>query len=122
MTGDDEEALADFGVDETVVLEPLNLAAVREIAILYAPAHAADDIPDEWLLNVSGGVPRRVHEIAGHWARREAARRVSAVAGRAAAGRADLRSIESELADNVEALEAARDRVDRIGRRSGRAA
>ncbi len=115
VTGDDEEALADFGADETVVLEPLNLAAVREIAMLYAPAHAADGIPDEWLLNVSGGVPRRVHEIAGDWARREAARRVSAVAGRAAAGRADLRSIESELADNVEALEAARDRVDRIG-------
>jgi len=115
VTGDDEEALADFGADETVVLEPLNLAAVREIAMLYAPAHAADGTPDEWLLNVSGGVPRRVHEIAGDWARREAARRVSAVAGRAAAGRADLRSIESELADNVEALEAARERVDRIG-------
>ena len=29
----------------------------------------------------SGGVPRRVHEVAGQWARREAARRVDAVAG-----------------------------------------
>jgi WD40 repeat protein/DNA-binding SARP family transcriptional activator/energy-coupling factor transporter ATP-binding protein EcfA2 len=115
VTGDDEEALAEFGAAETVVLEPLSLAAVREIATLYAPSHVADGIPDEWLFNVSSGTPRRVHEIAGDWARREAARRVNAVADRAAAGRVDLRSIESELADNVEALEAARDRVDRMG-------
>jgi WD40 repeat protein/DNA-binding SARP family transcriptional activator len=115
VTGDDDEALADLGADVTVVLEPLGLAAVREIATLYAPGHAGDGMPEEWLFNVSGGVPRRVHEIAGDWARREAARRVNAVAGRAAAGRADLRSIESELTDGVQALEAARERVDRMG-------
>ena len=114
VTGDDEEALADFGADATVVLSSLSRAAVHEIALIYAPAFARDDIPDDSLLDASGGMPRQVHELAGEWARREAARRVNAVAGRAAAGRADLRLVESELADGVEALEAARERVARV--------
>ena len=42
----------------------------------------------------SGGVPERVHEVASEWARREAARRVDAVAGRAAAGRVQARALE----------------------------
>ena len=115
VTGDDAEALHDLGAEDTLVLTPLDRAAVREIALVYAPAHPEDDVPDDWLLEASAGSPRRVHELASQWARREAARRVSAVAGRAAAGRADLRSIESELAGNVVELEAARERVARIG-------
>ena len=114
VTGDEEEALADFGADATVVLSSLDRAAVHEIALIYAPAFARDDIPDDSLLDASGGMPRQAHELAGEWARREAARRVNAVAGRAAAGRADLRLAESELADGVEALEAARERVARV--------
>ena len=115
VIGDDAKALHDLGAEDTLVLTPLDRAAVREIALLYAPAHPEDDVPDDWLLEASAGSPRRVHELASQWARREAARRVSAVAGRAAAGRADLRSIESELAGNVVELEAARERVARIG-------
>ncbi len=114
VTGDDEDALADFGTDDSLVLSSLGRAGVHEIALMYAPAYARDGIPDDWLLDASGGMPRQVHELAGEWARRETAQRVNAVAGRAAAGRADLRLIESELADGVEALEATRERVARI--------
>src|SRR5207344_1112524 len=62
-------------------------------------------------LGASGGVPRRVHELAGQWVRREAARRVGAVAGRAAADRGELRSAEAELAGNILELQAAHERV-----------
>jgi WD40 repeat protein/DNA-binding SARP family transcriptional activator/molybdopterin-guanine dinucleotide biosynthesis protein len=114
VTGDDQDALADFGADATVVLSSLGREAVHEIALIYAPAFARDDIPDDSLLDASGGMPGHAHELAGEWARREAARRVNAVVGRAAAGRADLRMVESELADGVEALEATRERVARV--------
>ena len=114
VTGDDEEALADFGADDSLVLSSLGHAAVHEIALMYAPAYARDGIPDDWLLDACGGMPRQAHELAGEWARGQTAQRVNAVAGRAAAGRADLRLIESELADGVEALEATRERVARI--------
>ena len=67
-------------------LEPLDAEAVRAIAARYAPGKRAGDVPAEWLLEASGGVPRRVHELASQWARREAARHVGAVAGRAEAG------------------------------------
>ena len=66
-------------------------------------------MPAEWLLDVSDGVPRRVHELASRWARREAARRVDAAAGRTAAGRAELRSMEAELTGGVIELQAARE-------------
>ena len=46
-------------------------------------------IPVEELLATSRGVPRRVHEAASEWARREATRRVDALAGRTAAGRSE---------------------------------
>jgi WD40 repeat protein/DNA-binding SARP family transcriptional activator/energy-coupling factor transporter ATP-binding protein EcfA2 len=114
VTGDDQDALADFGADDSLVLSSLGRAGVHEIALMYAPAYARDGIPDDWLLDASGGMPRQAHELAGEWARSETAQRVNAVAGRAAAGRADLRLIESELADGVEALEATRERVARI--------
>ena len=48
---------------------------------------SAQDAPVEELLAASGGVPRRVHEVVGRWARREAERRVGSAAGRTAAGR-----------------------------------
>ena len=54
----------------------------RLIAGLYAPAGDGDAVPVETLLATSRGVARRVHEAASEWARREATRRVDAVAGR----------------------------------------
>jgi hypothetical protein len=86
--------------------------AVRAIADGYARAPAGEDVPAEWLLKASEGVPRRVHEIASQWARREAGRRVGAVAGRAAAGRRELRAMETELADDLVELQAARERAE----------
>jgi WD40 repeat protein/DNA-binding SARP family transcriptional activator len=107
------EAVAALEPNETLALEPLDVEAVREITALYAPDHAAEDVPAEWVLGASAGVPRRVHDLASKWARREAARRVGTIAGRAAAGRAELRSMEAELAGGVARLQSARERAER---------
>ena len=77
----------------TCSLAPLDAAGVRRIALRYG-----DEPPVDALLSASDGVPERVHELASAWARREAARRVDAVADRAAAGRKQARALESELA------------------------
>ena len=90
-----------------LVLDPLDESSVRAIVTQYAPPEAADDIPAGQLLSESAGIPRRVHDLASRWARREAAQRVQAVASRAAAGRADLRSLENELAGGVFQLQTA---------------
>jgi WD40 repeat protein/DNA-binding SARP family transcriptional activator/energy-coupling factor transporter ATP-binding protein EcfA2 len=111
-TGTDGTALARLGAGDSLVLRALEVEAVRTIAARYAPGRAAArEVPAELLLQASAGVPRRVHEVAGQWARREAARRVQAVAGRAAAGRTQLRSMELELASDVVELQAAHERV-----------
>ena len=99
------EALTGVAADDALLLAPLGAEAVRAVA-------AAADVPAEWLLDASGGVPRRVHEMVSRWARREAARRVELAAGRTAAGRAELRSMESELAGGVIELQAAQDRAE----------
>jgi WD40 repeat protein/DNA-binding SARP family transcriptional activator len=109
--GRDTDALARLGAGGSLTLAPLDAEGVRAIATPYSPGSAADEVPAEWLLEASGGVPSRVHEVASQWSRREAARRVSAVAGRAAAGRAELRSMESELAGGVVELQAAGERL-----------
>jgi WD40 repeat protein/DNA-binding SARP family transcriptional activator len=109
-SGEDVEALARLGADGALTLVPLDVETVRAIAVRYAPGRGGEDVPAEWLLEASGGVPRRVHEVAGQWARREAARRVDAVAGRAAAGRTELRSMEAELASDVVELQVAHER------------
>jgi WD40 repeat protein/DNA-binding SARP family transcriptional activator len=96
-------------------LEPLGASAIRGIASLYVPDHDGDDIPATWLLEASGGIPRRVHEVARQWARREAARRVGAVAGPAAARRVELRSMEDELAGGVVQLQTVRQHVEPAG-------
>ena len=110
-TGVAAEPLAGLGSHHALMLRPLDEQAVGRIAAGYAPGLADDDVPAQWLQQASGGVPRHVHEVAGQWARREAARRVGAVAGRAAAGRAELRSIESELTGDLVELQAARERI-----------
>jgi WD40 repeat protein/DNA-binding SARP family transcriptional activator len=109
---EDAEALTSLGIDGVLALEPVDVEAVRSIALRYAPGRAGEEVPADRLLDTSGGVPRRVHEVARQWARREASRRVSAVAGRTAAGRAELRSLESELTGTVVDLQAARERAD----------
>ena len=78
---------------------PLDLDDIREIAGLYIGA-SADALPAS-LLESTGGVPRRIHRNVSEWALAEANRRLGAAASRAAAGRSDLRSVESELAGNV---------------------
>ena len=108
LSGDgDAGALARLPPDGSLLLQPLDVDAVHAIAVRYAPGHLGQDVPAEWLLDASGGVPLRVHELASQWARREAARRVGAVAEQAKVGRAELRSMEDELAVGVVDLQAA---------------
>jgi WD40 repeat protein/DNA-binding SARP family transcriptional activator len=95
-----------------LVLSPLDRSAVRAIVTRYSPAAAADQPPEEWLLGASRGVPGMIHELAEEWAQkaaREAARRIENGARRTASQRADLRSMERELAADVVVLEAARE-------------
>ena len=105
--GDEPGSLGDLAPAESLVLGPLDLAAVHAIALRYVPSHGSTDVPAQRLLQASQGVPSRVHELAREWARREAARRVKAGAERAALGRLELRSMEVALADDVVELEAA---------------
>ncbi len=88
---------------------PLDLDDIREIAGLYIGA-SADALPAS-LLESTGGVPRRIHRNVSEWALAEANRRLGVAASRAAAGRSDLRSVESELAGNVVDLQLIRDRA-----------
>jgi WD40 repeat protein/DNA-binding SARP family transcriptional activator len=99
------EALEGLEAGGVLHLKRLGSRAIGEIAALYVPDSASQDVPAEWLLGASDGVPRRVHDVASLWARRETARRVGAVAGRAAVGRSQLRSLEDELAGGVVELQ-----------------
>ena len=114
-TGLQAAALARMGPRESIALEPLDADSVRAIAGLYAPS-GDDAIPVETLLATSGGVARGVHEAASEWARREATRRVDAVADRTAAGRSEARALEAELAGSVVELQSARERAGRVAR------
>jgi WD40 repeat protein/DNA-binding SARP family transcriptional activator len=105
-----EDADVIAGAGARLDLTPLGAQEVRAIALGYVPGRMDEDVPVDWLLDASGGVPGRIHEIARRWARREAARRVGAVAGRTATGRAELRSMEAELTGDVVELQAARER------------
>jgi WD40 repeat protein len=83
---------------DTIELGPLGPEAVQAIA---------PDVPADWLLAASGGVPRLVHEQARRFALREAERRAAAAAERTAAGRAGLRAAEDELTGRLVELETA---------------
>ena len=111
VTGASHETLASLRPSAALTLEPLGLEAVRAIAAGYVPDHDVDEPTAERLLGASDGVPRRVHDLAGKW---EATRRVETIAGRAAAGRADLRSMEDDLAGSVVELQSARDGHDEL--------
>jgi DNA-binding SARP family transcriptional activator len=101
---------------ERLALRPLGVEGVREIAALYAGEGAAA-APLERLVEASGGLPRRVHEIAAEWARGQAEQRVGSQAGRAATRRGELRELEEELASNVVDLGAVRERAGRYATR-----
>ncbi len=109
-TGEDADVLAALGARASLILGPLDVEGVLSIAARCAPLRDGEALPADWLLQASAGVPLRVQEAAGRWGQREAARRVSALAGRAAVGRGELRSIELELAGDVVELQVARER------------
>ncbi len=118
-TGERQGTFGVPGADGTLDLGPLDADAVRKIAAPYVSDPEGEEPPVEWLLKTSDGVPRRIHELATQWARGEAARRVSAAAGRTAAGRAELRSMEAELAGGVARLQAADERFALVGDEEG---
>ena len=113
-TGTQAAALARLEPRDSIVLEPLDADGVRAIAGIYAPPDEGRAIPVEALMASSQGVARRVHEAASEWARREATRRVDAVADRAAAGRNEARTLEAELDGSVVALQSARERASLV--------
>lgn len=80
-------------------LAPLDAAAVRDIAAVYAGAFV-DEAPLEEIQRVSGGVPARVHELLDDWAGQEASRRLAAAAEWLAAERLD-RSADLDFANSV---------------------
>ena len=108
-TGQEAAALARLEPQESIVLEPLGVEAVRAIANFYAPP--GGDVPIDTLFEASRGVPRRIHEAAGEWARREATRRVDAAADLAASGRSEARALEADLAGSVAELQIVRERL-----------
>src|SRR4051794_4210555 len=108
-TGQEAAALDRLEPDEA--LGPPPLAGGRAPATAGLSAPPGGDVPGDRLLSASRGVPRRVHEAAGEWARREASRRVDDAAGRAATGRSRARALEAELADSVAGLQTVRERA-----------
>jgi class 3 adenylate cyclase/WD40 repeat protein/energy-coupling factor transporter ATP-binding protein EcfA2 len=93
-------------------LGPLEPAAVREIATLYA-GRAVADLALEELVARSGGVPAAVHQVASQWARTAASRRLEASADRTGAGRRSLRDAEAAMIEDVADLETAREHARR---------
>jgi WD40 repeat protein/DNA-binding SARP family transcriptional activator len=96
---------------ERLELHPLGADAVREIGELYVGQRAAA-APVEQLMEASGGVPRRIHELVVGWASRDTAERVGAMAGQTATRRGELREFESELIADVVDLHAVRERAE----------
>jgi WD40 repeat protein len=111
-TSQDADLGARIGADATITLEPLDADGVSAIARHHAGADAEAEIPVARMLAASGGVPQEIHRVAGAWAHGEAARRLGAAADRAASERVELRTAEDELAGDVVALRAARERTE----------
>lgn len=100
------------GAGDTLRLQPLDADAIGVIAAAYGEASGHDEeLTIASLQQASAGIPARVHEVAAAWIARQAARRVDVAAGRTAAGRSELRSMEDELAGDIAALQTARERV-----------
>ncbi len=115
----DDTALARANGRAPLALKPLDVEAVAAVVAIYAPGRPPADLPAQSVLEESGGVPARVHEVASDWARLEASRRVEAVAEQAARGRVRLRTMEDELAGGVKDLQAARERAAQVGAGDG---
>jgi WD40 repeat protein/class 3 adenylate cyclase len=92
--------------DGHIVLSPLDLEGVEGIARQYV-GESVQDVPLESIARASGGVPGRVHEVIGEWARDEAGRRLAAAAEWLAEGR-DRRSADLEFANNIIGLKLGR--------------
>jgi len=103
---------AQLPTDSTLCLAPLDAAAVRAVAELYAATSDEAAGVAERLLEDSGGVPHQLHRLAAESARAAAARRRDASANRAAAERAGLRTAEDELAGDVVQLQTLRERAE----------
>ena len=93
-------SLLESGGAERLRLDPLDADAIAEIAALYAPAEGTV-MPLRTLVAQSEGVPLRVHRAAGEWARAEAAERLAATAGDAAADHTGLRAAQAAIAGGV---------------------
>ena len=114
---EDAGPVAGLRADATLSLAPLDAAAVRAVARLYAGERDGAEVPVEQLAEASGGVPQRLHRAAAEWARALAARRLADTAGRIAAERPVLRAAEDDMAANIVELQAARERAERGGGR-----
>jgi DNA-binding SARP family transcriptional activator len=110
-TAEGPELPAGLRADAVLELAPLDSGAVRDVAQLYAGGRNDVEIPAERLVEVSGGIPQRLHRAASDWGRIEAARRLGAVAARAATERKGLRVAEDDLAGTVVELQAFRARA-----------
>jgi WD40 repeat protein/class 3 adenylate cyclase len=111
-------AVARLDDSASLSLPPLDLAQMREVAALYLPG-IADQIPVD-VLTATGGIPRALHRSVSEWAAAEASRRLGTLATRAASGRHDLASLESDLAGTVVDLQQVRERARLFGLRPGR--
>ncbi|HEX6580586.1 MAG TPA: adenylate/guanylate cyclase domain-containing protein [Actinomycetota bacterium] len=87
-------------------LAPLDADGVRQIAADYVDV-AVDEVPLEAFVRASGGIPGRVHEVVGEWAREEAGRRLAAAAEWLSEGRA-RRNADIAFANNVIGLKLGR--------------
>jgi WD40 repeat protein/class 3 adenylate cyclase len=80
-------------------LGPVDAAAARAIAAVYAGLHV-EEAPLEEILRTSAGLPARIHELLDGWAEQEASRRLAAAAEWLAAERLDRRA-DLDFANNV---------------------
>ena len=110
-TAEGPDLPAGLRADASLELAPLDSGAVRAVAQPYAGGRNDAEIPAEHLVEVSGGIPQRLHRAASDWARIETGRRLGAVAARAANERKGLRVAEDDLAGTVVELQAFRARA-----------
>ncbi len=92
-------------------LRPLDTAAIAELAESIA-GDAAVSLPLDVVLDETGGIPLRVHEIVAEWLRAEASRRLEQAALRAAVGRQELRAAQADLTSSVVDLQRALGRLE----------
>ena len=71
-------------------LRPLDPASTRGVAALYLDTEVSELPPG--MLESTGGVPRRVHEVVSNWAEDRATRRLGLLASQAAGSRTEAAS------------------------------